>query len=258
MADDCSWGLYLEGIASTASDSDSASGWGTLTRCACRCVGCACRVDEWYQLGASSFKRHEGRNPELSVPFTGKGSREIGRAHNAVDGDAPFSSFWQSNSCREGLTLWLVQSPLRLPLCFFNISMSTFINEIHQDLPASIQLTPPSSSSSTLSYSQASEASTSAKDDLRPNFIDLHLSSSLYGLEYITDVVRDLQQRGVFARSPDAVLEALQPAIIGKVVSGFYLTAPEQFLEEAQQADSELEWWRDIERYRLSSAYFLL
>lgn len=134
--------------------------------------------------------------------------------------------------------------------------MSTFINEIHQDLAASTQLTPPSPSSS--AFSQASEASTSAKNDLRESFIDLHLSSSLDSLEYNTSVVRDLQQKGIFVQSPDAEQEALQAAIIGKVVSGFYLTALEQFLEEAQQADSELEWWRDIERSRLSSAYFLL
>ncbi|KAI0087827.1 NCA2-domain-containing protein [Irpex rosettiformis] len=134
--------------------------------------------------------------------------------------------------------------------------MSTFIHEISQGLTS--QLTIPSSSSSLASYSQASEDSTDAKNCLRESFIDLQISRSHEDLSYSAGIVRDLQQRGIFVQSPDVEQEALEAAIIGKVVTGFYLTALEQFLDDARQADSELEWWQEIERSRLNSAYYLL
>ena len=133
--------------------------------------------------------------------------------------------------------------------------MSTFIHEINQGLAA--HLVAPSTSSTAASYSQ-NEDSKAAKNILRESFINLQVSQPRQELSTSAEIVRDLQHQGVFIPSQDTEQEALEAAIIAKVVTKFYITALEQFLDEARQADSELEWWQDIERSRLSSAYYLL
>ncbi|KAI0697885.1 NCA2-domain-containing protein [Cytidiella melzeri] len=134
--------------------------------------------------------------------------------------------------------------------------MSNFIHEIKQDL--NTKLVVASSSSSLASYSQPSEASTSLKNALRECFIDLEVPLSQDDLAASARAVRDLQQRGGFMQSPDEEEQALEAAIVAKVIAGFYLAVLEQFLDEARRADSDLKWWGEIERSRLNSAYYLL
>ncbi|KAI0345995.1 NCA2-domain-containing protein [Trametopsis cervina] len=133
--------------------------------------------------------------------------------------------------------------------------MSTFIHEVNQELTSRL-LTPASPS---LTASSASlEASDSTKNALRECFADLPLPLTPSDIEANLQVLYSLMQEGVFGISADGEQQALEAAIIAKVVTGIYLQTLEETLDEARRADSEVEWWTEIERSRLKSAYYLL
>lgn len=56
----------------------------------------------------------------------------------------------------------------------------------------------------------------------------------------------------------DAEESALRDAIIGKLAVGLYAEAIDVYLTQATEVEAEAEWWRDIERSRLNTAWYLL
>jgi nuclear control of ATPase protein 2 len=137
--------------------------------------------------------------------------------------------------------------------------MSTFIQEIRQDLAVRLVVSPgrpPSPSVS--SYTKSDETSDLAKNVLRGYFAELHPPQTQRDLADSIDTLRELRQQGIFIQSSDEEQQALQSAIITKIVIGCYLTILEQTLDQARRADVELEWWLDIERSRRNLVYYLL
>lgn len=51
---------------------------------------------------------------------------------------------------------------------------------------------------------------------------------------------------------------ALKRAIIGKAVIALYAEALDTYLQEASDAETEAEWWADVERSRQNVAYYFI
>ena len=141
--------------------------------------------------------------------------------------------------------------------------MSTFIDQIHQDFIAKLSAPSPAPSNdnhgpTTTCAQPTADAPNSVKDALRKLFVDLDVSALHDDWRPHLQSIRRLQQQDAFAPTPDPEQEALGAAIVAKVVVGLYLHVLTQYLEQARQADHELEWWAELERSRLQAAYYLL
>jgi hypothetical protein len=51
---------------------------------------------------------------------------------------------------------------------------------------------------------------------------------------------------------------ALRRAVLGKIVIGLYAEALDTYLTEANEAETEAEWWADVERSRRNVAYYFV
>jgi nuclear-control-of-ATPase protein 2 len=91
------------------------------------------------------------------------------------------------------------------------------------------------------------------------NFQTLLLSlKSTSSLSQINDIVDSLCDVEKSASGSDPEESALEGALLDKLVIAIYAEALDIYLAEAIQVESEAEWWADIERSRLSVAYYLL
>lgn len=132
--------------------------------------------------------------------------------------------------------------------------MSTFITVLYRDLSSRAPL-PPSSSTSPPG---TPNLTTSSVDVLRDYFVRLEPPLHRQDAEDSAVELESFEQEGAFKPSANGEEEALHNAILAKVLVGLYVQTLETFLTEASDAETELEWWSDIERSQWRSAYYLL
>jgi nuclear control of ATPase protein 2 len=60
------------------------------------------------------------------------------------------------------------------------------------------------------------------------------------------------------SRSSDKEKETLQKAVLGRMIVAVYVAALRTYLAEATEAESEAEWWYNIERSRKNLAWYFL
>ncbi|TFY83106.1 hypothetical protein EWM64_g910 [Hericium alpestre] len=120
------------------------------------------------------------------------------------------------------------------------------------------------------SYTVPDQQSVSYTVSTRPSQSKEHLRSIWASLTpplsqtRINDTINALQQyessqaRIAGVQAADEEEKSLKIAIAGRLVVGLYAEALDTFLKEASEAESEAEWWADIERSSLSVAYYLL
>jgi nuclear-control-of-ATPase protein 2 len=123
-------------------------------------------------------------------------------------------------------------------------------------------------SSSPLQWKLSTEHSISSsvdpsKDVLRSLFLSL---SPPISPKRARDVIESLQRlgddkkpvEGYASRSIDDEEQALEDAVLGRLVAGIYAEALDTLLAEAITAEVEAEWWADLERSRLGVAHYLI
>ena len=130
--------------------------------------------------------------------------------------------------------------------------MSTFVTLLHSDLSSKVSLPPAPSPAGT------PVTSSTVKDALRSYFLELDPPVSIPEAQRCIDELRNLQASGVFSGSVYAEDEALRTGILAKLLIGLYVQTLETFLQQASDTENDLEWWSDVERSRVSSAYYLL
>ena len=81
---------------------------------------------------------------------------------------------------------------------------------------------------------------------------------SLEDVEDSAVVVDSWERKGAFSSTADIDGNALKNAILAEVLISLYVQTLEMFWSEASDAETELEWWSDIERSEWRSAYYLL
>ena len=130
--------------------------------------------------------------------------------------------------------------------------MSTFVTLLHQELSSKVVLPPyPSPTASPV-------LRTVSNDALRTYFAELNPPVSLADAETCINALHHFDANGDFAGLSYGEDEALRTVILVKLLIGLYVQTLELYLDEASDVETQLEWWADIERSRLRSAYYLL
>lgn len=130
--------------------------------------------------------------------------------------------------------------------------MSSFVTLLSCDLSSRVSLLASSSASPPSTPNLAEKSNDTLSDYL------LELDSSLQDAEAGAVAVDSLEREGAFDSIADADGEVLKNAILARVLIALYVQTLETFLNEASDAETELEWWSDIERSEWRSAYYLL
>ncbi|KAI0315793.1 NCA2-domain-containing protein [Amylostereum chailletii] len=137
--------------------------------------------------------------------------------------------------------------------------MSATISHLTNDL---VLLSVPSKPEAT-NFSTSSKSSIDSKEIIRSIYLSLNppLSES-----NIAEAIRCLQQYDATrpqtgapgTQTFDAEEESLFNAVTGKLLVGVYAQALDVYLNQASDVETEAEWWAEIERSQLKSAYYLL
>ncbi|GJE91742.1 NCA2 domain-containing protein [Phanerochaete sordida] len=133
--------------------------------------------------------------------------------------------------------------------------MSTFVTLLHRELSSRVLLPPPSSPAA--ESATASAYTNASRDALRTYLAELNPPISLPDARACLDALHRFEQ-GDVRTSVDGEDEALQTAVLVKLLIGLYVQTLEVYLDEASDAETQLEWWADIERSRIRSAYYLV
>ncbi|KAH9889850.1 NCA2-domain-containing protein [Cubamyces lactineus] len=138
--------------------------------------------------------------------------------------------------------------------------MSTFVSHIVADLS---QKTLPPTAATTPGdqlHAQAASAESQTKETLRSLYVKLDQSSSPESLRECIDALQTLEhhEKLLSAQATDEEEQTLRRAIIGRLALGLYAQALTMYLDEASEAESELEWWSELGRSRRYTAYYLL
>ena len=80
--------------------------------------------------------------------------------------------------------------------------------------------------------------------------------SSRDAIKYVQELEHANKSKGEFAANSEE--QALNDAMLGRLVAAVYTEALDILLAEAIEAESESEWWADLGRSRLSVAHYLL
>ncbi|RPD62206.1 NCA2-domain-containing protein [Lentinus tigrinus ALCF2SS1-7] len=134
--------------------------------------------------------------------------------------------------------------------------MSTFVSHIVADLSVkTVPATAPTPNSEGVQISSAH-----SKEALRSLFVKLEQSRSPDALRECIEALQNLEynQQLLSAGLADGEEHALRRAILSKVAVELYAQALTTFLDEASEAERELEWWSDLGRSRRQVAYYLL
>ncbi|KAH8104699.1 NCA2-domain-containing protein [Cristinia sonorae] len=157
--------------------------------------------------------------------------------------------------------------------------MSTFVSHLNNELSQKL-LSPPLSTTpgsptlnnvtATTSESVSAAAAAETLEALRAYFLQLSPPTTL---DAARQCLNDLQAfdtylnvsfysshvvTGAEAEVEETEERALRRAILGKLVVGMYVQALNTLLDEASDADTELEWWGDVARSRRNVALYLL
>ncbi|PIL22356.1 hypothetical protein GSI_15044 [Ganoderma sinense ZZ0214-1] len=134
--------------------------------------------------------------------------------------------------------------------------MSTFVSHIVADLSRKAL---PANAPST-STERVQIASSQSKEALRDIFIKLEQSQSPENLRKCIDALHNLEyhQQLLSAELADNEEQTLRRAILARVALGLYCQALSTFLDEASEAETEMQWWSDVVRSRRRAATYLL
>ncbi|KAH9846116.1 NCA2-domain-containing protein [Lenzites betulinus] len=137
--------------------------------------------------------------------------------------------------------------------------MSTFVSHIAADLaqkalPANAPLNDAEIQVASTSISNGN------KENLRGLFVKLEQSTSLASLQECISALQTLERHEQLLSSEAADPEehTLRRAILARLALGLYAQALSTYLDEASEAEAELEWWSDLGRSRRYAAYYLL
>ena len=135
--------------------------------------------------------------------------------------------------------------------------MSTFVPHFVAELS---QKALPSHSSSVPTSRGVQIAATRSKEALQELFVDVERTQSLDSLRECINSLQRLEQDQLLFSSElaDGEETTLRQAVLGKVALGLYAHALQILLEEATEAEMELEWWGDLGRSRRKTAYYLV
>lgn len=128
--------------------------------------------------------------------------------------------------------------------------MSTFVSIFVQDtvgraqLPAQDQQQP---------QSFAIGATSERKQILQSALLELNPPTNEQPILAALVLLRDTA-----APSGDPEEESLKQAVLGRVILGVYADALHAFLDQATEAETEAEWWDNIERSRYELSWYLL
>lgn len=133
--------------------------------------------------------------------------------------------------------------------------MSTFVSQLDGELL--LKVLPPNTSAGTPTPSSQTQSPT--KQSLRTFFLEFIPPTTLYDArESLADLQQLDSEAGALTRTADEEEVTLRRAILGKLIIGLYSQALNTFLQEATNAETELEWWADIGRSRWNVGYYLL
>ncbi|KAI0769046.1 NCA2-domain-containing protein [Trametes elegans] len=136
--------------------------------------------------------------------------------------------------------------------------MSTFVSHIVADL--SQKALPAHASASNDAQLQTQNAPSQVKETLRGIFVKLDQSHSPESLLECVDALQTLEHHEelLSAQAVDDEEQTLRRAVLGRLALGLYAQALTTFLDEASEAEMDLEWWSDLGRSRRYAAYYLL
>jgi nuclear-control-of-ATPase protein 2 len=128
--------------------------------------------------------------------------------------------------------------------------MSTFVSVFVKDIAGRTQLP---AAGHQQRQSLASGVDSERKQKLQNALLELNPptteQSILAGLTLLRDTA---------APSDDPEEESLKQAVLGRVVLGVYADALNASLDQATEAESEVEWWDNVERSNCELAWYLL
>ncbi|KAI0352663.1 NCA2-domain-containing protein [Trametes cingulata] len=139
--------------------------------------------------------------------------------------------------------------------------MSTFVSHIVEDLSSkALPANAPTPSAQNEANFQPASTQSQSKENLRGLFVKLDQSTSPESLRECVDALQTLEHhdRLLSAEAADEEERTLRRAILGRLAVGLYAQALTTYLEEASEAEGELEWWSDVGRSRRYAAYYLL
>jgi hypothetical protein len=128
--------------------------------------------------------------------------------------------------------------------------MSTFVSIFVQDTVGRSQL---SAQDQQQPENLATGATSERKQRLQNSLLELHPPTNEQSVLAALVLLRDTA-----APSGDPEEESLKQAVLGRVVLGVYADALQAFLDQATEAETEAEWWDNIERSRYELAWYLL
>lgn len=135
--------------------------------------------------------------------------------------------------------------------------MTTFVTLIHRDLSGKIHVPLPRTASPPVSPGSKIRD----KDRLRDYFVQSDSPTSHRKAQQSLQVLRNFGGDALVQASSGSASseqDALLAAIAAKLTVGLYTQLLDIHLNEASEAESELEWWADVERSRVRAAYYLL
>jgi len=128
--------------------------------------------------------------------------------------------------------------------------MSTFISVFVKDVAGRTQL---SAADQQQRQSLASGADSERKQNLQNALLELDPPATEQSILTALTLLCDTA-----ALSGDPEEESLKQAVLGRVVLSVYADALNAYLDQATEAESEAEWWDNVERSRYELAWYLL
>lgn len=128
--------------------------------------------------------------------------------------------------------------------------MSTFVSIFVQDIAGRTQL---STANQQQPQRLTSSPTSETKQKLQNALLELNSPATEQSILAALVLLRDAT-----VPSGDPEEECLKQAILGRVVLGVYGDALHMYLEQATEAETEAEWWNNIERSNSALAWYLL
>ena len=128
--------------------------------------------------------------------------------------------------------------------------MSTFVSIFVQDISGRTQLP---TANQQQSQRSTSNSTSETKQRLHNALLELNPPATEQSILAALVLLRDAT-----APSGDPEEECLKQAILGRVVLGVYADALHTHLEQATEAETEAEWWNNIERSNSELTWYLL
>ena len=130
--------------------------------------------------------------------------------------------------------------------------MSTFVTLIHHDLSRKTR-------SPLRQFSTPKGTDLRSNEILREYYLQLEPPRTQQTARKTFDSLRTLGGDTLEHPSlPGLEHDQLLTCVAAQLVTGVYTQLLDVYLDQASEAETELEWWGDIERSRLRTAYYLL